>query len=105
MRTKLFSLIVVSPANPRIWKIHISWQAVAVLVLVFVMSFFLSVLITNVKFADEKLSDDAHVRLQSENQALQIENKNAEVRTRKLDDEISRLEEISRRIDTLVHTD
>lgn len=101
MKTKLCSVIIVSPANPRIWKIQISRQAIGILFVAFLLSFFITVL-TTAHFPEQKLSEAERIRLESENRALQIENKNAEIRTRRLDAEISRLEDASKRISTLV---
>ena len=104
MKTNLFNLIVVSPSSPRIWKLKVSKRAIVIIALVFLFSFGLTVAMVS-SVPPEKLSDADHLKLRLENQALQIENRNIELRAHRIDAELSELEEMSKRINALMQTD
>ena len=104
MKTNLFNLIVVSPSNPRIWKLKVSKRAIVIIALVFLFSFGITVAMVS-SVPPEKLSDADHLKLRAENQALQIENRNIELRAHRIDAELSELEEMSKRIDALMQAD
>lgn len=105
MKTKFCSLIVLSSTDSRVWKIHITRPAMAILLIAFILSFLITVAALTYSFPSEKLSDADHARLRAENKALQTETKNVQVGTRKIDAGLSRLEELSKRIGTLVEID
>ena len=104
MKTNLFNLIVVSPSSPRIWKVQVSKKVVLMISLVFLLSFGVTVAVVS-SVPAEKLSDAGHSQLQAENHALQIENRNIELREHRIDAELSELEELSKRINALMEAD
>jgi hypothetical protein len=104
MKTKFCNLIILSPNDPQIWRIHISRQAMIILIVAFLLSFCVTVAV-NSAFVPEKLSSAEHLRLQTENQSLEVANKNAQIQTAKVEAEIRRLETLSYRISTLIEAD
>jgi hypothetical protein len=104
MKTNLFNLIVVSPSSPKIWKIQVSKKALIIIALVFLFSFGITVAVVS-SVPAEKLRGADHLKLQAENQALQIENRNIELRAHRIDAELSELEEMSKRINALMQAD
>ena len=104
MKTRFCDLIVIAPESPSINKIRISSQAMLILFGAFVLSFSLAVALAYC-FPAEKLNELNRSRLQAENQALEIENKNLELRTHKLNFQLSTLEQTSKRITDLLETD
>lgn len=104
MKTKFCNLIVLSPNDPQIWKIHITREALLILIVAFFLSFSVTVLV-GASIAPEKLSNAEHRRLLAENQSLQVENKNASIRTAKMEAELEKLEALSYRINALMEAD
>jgi hypothetical protein len=98
------NLIVISTASPTVHKLRISRTAIRTFVAAGLVSFLITVSIGQY-FSATRVNEVDHARLQSENQALQIENKNAEVRAQRLDSELMRLEELSKRITDLIQTE
>ncbi len=101
---EICDLIVMAPESPSICKIRISSQAMLIFFGAFVLSFSLAVALAYC-FPAEKLNELNRSRLQAENQALEIENKNLELRTHKLNFQLSTLEQTSKRITDLLETD
>ena len=104
MNTSFCNLVIVSPGDPRIWKIHITWKAAVILLVAFLVSFCVTVALSY-GVAPEKLSSAEHLRLQAENQSLEIANKNAVIRTEKLETELKKLEALFYRISALAASD
>jgi hypothetical protein len=75
-----------------------------ILVAVFVLSFFTSVVLA-LSFPHIRVNDSERDRLAAENQELKIGNKNAEFRTRRLKTQLSRVEELSKRVTDLMEAD
>ena len=101
MKTSLCNLIVISPGDPRIWKIQISRTAAAILLGAFLLSFCVTVAV-GYTVSPEKLHDAEHHRLQAENQALEVANKNAEIRNGKIERDLKEIEVLSHRVNTLM---
>lgn len=104
MKTTFCSLIVISPQNRWSRKIQISRPAMFILAAVFILSFFTSVLLA-LSFSSLKVNEADRDRLAAENQTLKIENTNIEFRTRKLNTQLSRVEELSKRVTDLMEAD
>ena len=104
MKTRFCDLIVIAPERPSVCKIRISSQALLIFLVAFVLSFCLAAAFTYM-FPSEKLNELNRSRLQAENQELQIANKNLELRTEKLNFQLSTLEETSKHISDLLKTD
>ena len=104
MKSNLFKLIVVSPSSPRILRFQVSKKAIIILAMAFLLSFGLTVAAIS-SIPAEKLSDAVHLQLQAENQALQIENRNIELRALRIDADLNELEELSKRINALMAAD
>lgn len=101
MKTTFYNLVIVSPGDPRIHRIHITRQAVVILMVAFLLSFLVTVAV-GYGVGPEKISTAEHVRLQAENQSLDVENKNAEIRNQRLEAELDDLEKLSYRVSTLI---
>jgi hypothetical protein len=93
-----------STASPTVHKLRISRTAIKTFAIAGLFSFLITVSIGQY-FNAKRVNEGDHARLLSENQALQIENKNAEVRAQRLDSEVMRLEELSKRITDLIQTE
>ena len=104
MKTRFCDLIVIAPESPSICKFRITSQAMLMILGAFLLSFCLAVALTYC-FPAEKLSEVNRSRLQAENQALDIENKNLELRTHRLNGQLSTLEQTSKRITELLEND
>jgi len=104
MKTTFYSLVVIPPFGSRGPKIQISRPAVLILAAAFAVSFFVAVgwLLL---FPRIQSSDTARYRLAAENQTLKIDNKNAEFRVRRLNTQLSHVEELSNRITALIDAD
>jgi uncharacterized protein YlxW (UPF0749 family) len=103
IKTNFCNLVIVSPVDPRILKIHISRRAVVILIIAFLLSFCVTVAV-GYSVGPEKLSSSEHLRLQAENQSLQVQNKNAVIQNQKLQAEIENLEKLSYRVGTLIES-
>jgi hypothetical protein len=100
MKPTFYSLIIMSPQSPRLQRIHISRQAIPILVAAFFLSFSITVALL-LSFPRIQVKDADRSRLAAENQTLKIENKNAALRIEKLDTQMSRVEQTARRITDL----
>ncbi|HYR84135.1 MAG TPA: hypothetical protein VE422_08665 [Terriglobia bacterium] len=103
MRTKFCDLIVISPVSPKIWKVKVTPQALLILGMAFLLSFTAAAAATY-GLAPEKLDAAHHARLEAENYALKIENKNTELQNRRLETRLSNLEGTSDRISDLMES-
>jgi hypothetical protein len=97
----LCSLIVISPESPEIWRIHVSKKAVVILAIAFVLSFVVSVTLTQ-GLQQPTLNEADYTQLQAENRDMEIVNRNAELRTRKVDMALSNIEAQTKRITSLM---
>jgi hypothetical protein len=104
MKTTFYNLIVIRPCGDRVRKIKISRPAVLILTAAFVLSFFVAVALMLI-FPHIQPSDSDRSRLAAENQTLKIENRNAELMMRRLNAQVSRVEELSNRITALIEAD
>jgi hypothetical protein len=104
MKTTFYNLIVIPPDSYRGRKIRISRQAVLILAGAFVLSFFVTVALMLI-FSAVPPSDTDRSRLAAENQTLRVENRNADLQIRKLNTQISHVEELSNRITALIDSD
>ena len=104
MKTTLYSLIVIPPDGAGCRKIQISRPAVLILASAFVLSFLTAVALL-LLFPRIQRSDTDRSRLATENQTLKIENTNAEFQIRRLNTQLSRLEDLSNRITALADAD
>ena len=103
MKTNFCNLVIVSPGDPRILKIHISRRAVVILIVAFLLSFCVTVAVGR-GIGPEKLSNAEHRRLQAENQSLEVQNKNAKIQNQRLEAELENLEKLSYRVGTLIES-
>jgi hypothetical protein len=101
MRTKFCDLIVISPESPKIWKIHVTPQAVLILAMAFLISFSAAAAVTY-GLSPEKVNDVNRGRLEAENRVLRIKNKDLQVGVQRVNSQVSRLEKTSERIKDLV---
>ena len=100
MSERFCSLIILGPASPRTFKLHLSRGAIAILVMAFLLSFLAVIWLGH---AFPPTVDDLHRRkLEIENRALKVEASNAAIGIRKLDAKVSQLEEQSQRVYELV---
>ena len=104
MKATAYSLIIVPPKTPRIRWIHIPRPALVILALAFLVSFLLSVLLC-LTFALPQKTETDRRRLQAENMILKVENTNAEFQARRLNEQLSRVEETSARITATLQSD
>ena len=104
MRTKFCDLIVISPVSPKIWKVKVTPQAVIILAVAFLISFTSAAAVTYT-LVPQKLDPAYHSRLEAENHALRVENKNTDLQNRRLENKLSNLEGMSNRISVLMETD
>jgi hypothetical protein len=100
MKERFCSLIVLGPAAPQTIKLHLSRNAIAVLVLAFVVSFLAAACVA---YTYPQPVNAAHrARLAEENNELKLETASAVIGIQKLDEEMAKLEEVSKRIEDLV---
>ena len=99
----LCSLIVISPESPEIWRIQVTKKAVAILAIAFVVSFCISVALTQ-GLEQQTLTEADYTRLEAENREMEIENRNAELRTRKVEMSLSELDARSERLTAMMDT-
>ena len=104
MKTTFWSLVVISPNSPSLHKIRISGQALMILAGAFVLAFCTTVFLL-LMFPRIEINDIDSTRLAAENQTLRIENKNIDIRIRKLDTQMSRVEEHSQWVAALMQAD
>ena len=104
MRTTFYSLIVIPPYGFGIRNMRISRLAVLILAAAFVLSLFTTVALL-LLFPRIQPSDTDRSRLAAENQTLKIENKNAEFQMRRLNQQVSKVEELSNRITASIDAD
>ena len=100
-KSDFYNMVIVSPGDPRIWKIRISRTAVAILAVAFLLSFCVTVAVGHT-VAPEKLSNAEHLKLQAENQTLEVANKNAEIRNGKIERDLKEIEVLSYRLNALM---
>jgi hypothetical protein len=89
-------LIIISERARHIWQIQFTPRAIAMLVIAFLISFGIVVLVGYMY--PPLISDVEHARMLAENRALRIETRNLTVKMQKLTGDVSRLEDISGRI-------
>ena len=104
MKATSWSFIVISAHSPVLEKIGISFKAALILVAAFVIAFLMTVLLL-LMFPGIRVNEPDRVRLAVENQTLRSENKNIALTIRKLDTQMSRVEEHSQRVVALMQTD
>jgi uncharacterized protein YlxW (UPF0749 family) len=103
MKPTFYNLVIVSPGDPRIFKIHITRQTVVILMVAFLLTFLVTVALGH-SVGPEKLNTAEHLRLRAENQSLEVENKNAEIHNQRLEAELDDLEKLSYRVSTLAES-
>jgi hypothetical protein len=104
MRTKFCDLIVISPVSPKIWKVKVTPQAAIILAVAFLISFTSAAAVTY-SLTPQKLDPTYHSRLEAENHALRVENKNTELQNRRLETKLSNLQGMSDHISVLMESD
>src|SRR5437773_6606867 len=100
MKPSFYNLVIVSPGDPRILKFHISRKVIAVLIIAFLVSFLVTVVV-GYAISRQRLSNVDQVRLQTENQTLEVQNRNAAIRNEKLEAQLDGLEKLSHRVSAL----
>ena len=101
MNERFCSLIVFGPGAPRMFKLHLSRGAIAVLVVAFLLSFLIAVLM-GYAYPASHVNEAHRAELEAENRALKVEASNASLGIQKLDEKLAELEEKSKRINELV---
>ena len=76
-----------------------------ILIVAFLLSFFVTVALGYIISNRKELNNAEHVRLQSENQTLEVEIKNAAIRNQKLEAQLQNLEKLTERVSTLMESD
>jgi len=104
MKATAWSFIVISAHTPILEKIGISFKAALILVAAFVIAFLMTVLLL-LMFPGIRVNEPDRVRLAVENQTLRSENKNIALTIRKLDTQMSRVEEHSQWVAALMQAD
>jgi len=104
MKATSWSFIVISAHSPVLEKIGISFKAALILVAAFVIAFLMTVLLL-LMFPGIRVNEPDRVRLAAENQTLRLENKNIALKIRKLDTQMSYVEQHSQRVVALMQTD
>ena len=104
MKTTSWSFIVFSPHSPSLEKFTVSCKAALILVLAFVLAFLTTVFLL-LMFPNLHVKESDRLRLAAENQTLRIENKNLALKLHKLNAQMSRVEEHSERVVSLMQTD
>src|SRR5262249_38789728 len=103
MKPTVYSLIVVAPEGAgRIRKIHISRLAVLILLAAFVFSFFPTVSLMLAFPRHRRVDDASYSRLVAENQALRVENTNANLRLQRVKTQVDHVEELSAHIESVL---
>src|SRR5215510_9853918 len=101
MNERFCSLIVFGPGAPRMFKLHLSRGAIAVLVVAFLLSFLIAVLM-GYAYPATHVNEAHRAELEAENRALKVEASNASLGIQKLDEKLLELEAKSKRINELV---
>ncbi|MBO0801073.1 MAG: hypothetical protein J2P31_19830 [Blastocatellia bacterium] len=101
MKTRSWNLILLPPHGPRIEQIRVSCKAGLILLAAFVLAFIMTVLLL-LAFPRIRVNESDRARLDAENQALKIENANLAITIRRLNAQVSRVEERSQRITALM---
>jgi murein DD-endopeptidase MepM/ murein hydrolase activator NlpD len=104
MGKSFYTFIIVQNATSRLHKIKLPVRALYLLGTVGVLSFFVAV---SLGFSYTKMAFKAadYDKLEAENTDLKVQKKNLEVATRKLDEKITNLENVSEKIQTLIESD
>jgi hypothetical protein len=101
MKTRSWNLIVLPPHGPRIEQIRLSCKAGLILLGAFVLAFLMTVLLL-LAFPRIRVNESDRARLDAENQALKIENANLAISIGRLNEKLSRVEEQSQHITSLM---
>lgn len=104
MRATSWSLIVIPAHSPILEKIGVSFKAVLILAAAFVVAFLTTVFLL-LLYPSLRVNEPDRVRLTTENQELRVENKNLALRIRKLDTQMSHVQEHSQNVVALMQTD
>src|SRR5215472_2298644 len=107
MKTTSWNLIMLAPNSPRVEQLRLSFKAGMVLlaagVLAFLMTVFLLLMFPRLN-VNASARESARRKLEAENQALKIENANAAFNIRRLDADLTRMEEKSKFVEALMTT-
>jgi len=101
MKPSVYNLVIVSPGDPRILKLHVTRRMIMMLIAAFLLSFLVTVAV-GYTISRQRLSISEHVRLQQENQTLEVENRNAAIRYQKLAAQLDDIEKRSERVNSLL---
>ena len=102
-KPSFYNLVIVSPGDPRILKFHISRRVIMLTIAAFLVSFLVTVAVGHT-ISRLGLGNEEHVRLQAENQTLEVENKNAAIRNQKLEAQLDDIEKRSERVSELLQS-
>jgi uncharacterized protein YlxW (UPF0749 family) len=105
MKPNFYNLVIVSPGDSRILKFHISRRVIMIMIVAFLLSFLITVAVGYIISSRKELNSEEHLRLQTENQTLEVEIKNAAIRNQKLEAQLENLEKLSQRVSTLMESD
>jgi hypothetical protein len=94
------TLIVVTPSNPRAFKIRFSWSAFRGLLLALILSFLVFAAVRHT--AHRLVNEHDRSRLAEENLQLKVENQNAEIAGIQLKDRVTKLEARARQIEEIL---
>lgn len=103
MKTTSWNLIVLPPNSPRIEKIRLSCKAGMILLAAGVLAFLMTVFLL-LMFPRLHVNESSRRQLEAENQALKIENANNAFKIRKLDADLTRMEEKSKLVEAMITT-
>ena len=103
LKPSFYNLVIVSPGDPRILKFHISRRVIVILIVAFLVSFLVTVAV-GYTISRLRLSNVEQERLQTENQTLEVENRNAAIRNQKLEAQLSDVERLQRRVTALLES-
>jgi len=104
MKATSWNFIVISAHGPVLEKIGLSFKAALILMGAFIVAFLMTVLLL-LMFPSIRVSEPDRVRLATENQMLQVENKNLALKIQKLDMQMSHVQEHSQNVVALMQTD
>ena len=99
MTQRFCSLIILAPAAPRAFKLHLSRGAIAVLILACVLSF---LALSFLGYTFPQVNDLHRTRLKAENDALKMEALEATAGIKMLDAKLAELESASKRLEEFV---
>jgi hypothetical protein len=99
MAQRFCSLIVLGPSAPRAFKVHLSRNAILILVVAFMMSFLAVVLLG---YSFPHVDEMNRAKLKAENYALKLEAQDAAKGLKNLDTKVVELETASKRIEDLM---